>query len=447
MTKIYANIIQQVNTDKIRTEMMDDIEYLVVSSRTMPSDIIMNDIMYSGEQIDATINTIDETPAPMKHPMIDGKYVSASTQRAQNAFNESGGINKYVKKDGDSHVVDKWFMKSRLETTEQGKQLLAAINKGDPIHSSTGVIISKVAEKGKNKYGNYNYIANIDRFDHDAILIGECGAATPDEGVGLMVNSQEELEVIFVNLSTGLDMSESANKFREKLQEEVKTTFGSDYKSVYLCDHNADTVIFEVYENDAYTQYRASYEINGDVIALGQPGKVESEVVYKSADKGLFANAYRAFKDMFKPNSTIEQDDNPMKEKIIAALNAANVSTGDLNDDQLFDAYNKHMAIKVTANKADEPKPLTAEAIADLITNGVTAGIKAHTESQEIAVKTALVDQVIANSKSYTEEDKETLMATPEKVLNSMLPQKRAANLVDGIHTNNTEALSSVMPE
>ena len=445
MSKLFVNFVQKINASQIRDESMDGVDYIVVSSKTMPDDIVMNGIMYPADQIDATIKTIDESPAPLGHPMIDGKYVSAYNQRAQNTFNQAGGINKYIKKDGDSHIVEKWFVKELLTNTAQGKSLLDAIDKQEPINSSTGVILNKVASKGENKYGKYEFEARINHFDHDAVLIGDIGAATPEQGVGLMVNSQEEIETIFCNLSSGLDMSESANVLREKLSTEVNATFGGENKHAYMMDHNADTVIFELYENEEYTQYQAAYEIQGEIVKLGQHSKVEREVVYKSAETGMFANAYKAFKNIFKPTPTIEQDDNTMN-KFVTALNDAGVKTEGLSKDQLFEAYNTHITVTLAANKADEPKPLTAEAIADLITNGVTAGIKAHTDSQEIVVKSALVEQVIANNKLYTEDDKETLMATPEKVLNSMIPEKRAASLRDGIQHNSDDS-PAALPE
>ena len=62
--------------------------------------------------------------------------------------------------------------------------MLEAINRGEPIHTSTGIFLN-VEDSGVSEYG---YIAKDMYFDHDAILLGEEGAATPSQGVGMMVN-------------------------------------------------------------------------------------------------------------------------------------------------------------------------------------------------------------------------------------------------------------------
>ena len=322
--QVMVNVIHQVNASDIREEKLDGIDYIVINSKTMPDDIVMNGIMYPANEIDSTIQSINETPAPMGHPKIDGVYVSAFNQRAQNKFNQLGAINKYVGKEGSSHVVEKWIVKDRMETTDHGKALNEAIKNGGPIHSSTGVLIQRVENSGSNKYGEYNHVAKISHFDHDAILVNEAGAATPEKGVGLMVNSKEEIPFLFVNLSSGLDMSDSANNLREKLSSEVQSTFGNDITFTYLTDYNADTVIFETYTNGATSHFASKYEIteSGD-ITLSQPAEIDKQDKYEAVQPGLFANIKQMISNILNPTS--EQETDPMKEKMIAALNAASV--------------------------------------------------------------------------------------------------------------------------
>lgn len=383
MTKLFVNFLQKVQPNQIRTETLDNIDYMVIKSRTMPDDIVMNKMLYSTNQIDATIHTINETPAPIGHPIIDGKHVLAAGQRAQNAFNQSGGFNKYIGKEGNSHLVEKWFPKDRLATNEQGKALLDAIAKGEPIHSSTGVIHRKLPSIGENKYGKYEHEAIIVNFDHDAVLLGEPGAATPEQGVGLMVNSDnEDMEVLYINMA--------------------------DIKA-------SDTIK----EN------------------------INIEVTYNSTDKGLFANALQAFKDKFKtPTKTKPEQDDLIMNKLAIALNAVGVNTEGLDDGQLFEAYNKHM---LSVNAKNEVKALTAEDVASLIANALTK----HDDNKALAGKAALVESVIATNAKYTDADKEVLLATPELILNGLLPEKRAANLVDSLQNNDAgdSLLAIAMPQ
>jgi hypothetical protein len=70
--------------------------------------------------------------------------------------------------------------------------VLAAIDAGGPVHTSTGLLanLEPLANDGAAKFNARDIV-----FDHDAILLDEQGAATPDQGVGMLVNGQQ-VEVI-----------------------------------------------------------------------------------------------------------------------------------------------------------------------------------------------------------------------------------------------------------
>lgn len=72
--------------------------------------------------------------------------------------------------------------------------MLNAIDKGEPVHTSTGLLAMLDAANGDVPY---KFTARDIEFDHDAILLDEEGAATPEQGVGMMVNSAgEEIDVV-----------------------------------------------------------------------------------------------------------------------------------------------------------------------------------------------------------------------------------------------------------
>lgn len=80
--------------------------------------------------------------------------------------------------------------------SEGGRAVLAAIEKGEPVHTSTGLYCIPEAANGSV---DYKFVARSIEFDHDAILLDEEGAATPAQGVGMMVNAKgesQEIEVI-----------------------------------------------------------------------------------------------------------------------------------------------------------------------------------------------------------------------------------------------------------
>ena len=81
-----------------------------------------------------------------------------------------------------------------VDELQAGRELMEAVNKGEPIHTSTGLLCNiEDAPEG----AGFKHIARNIWFDHDAILLNEQGAATPDQGVGMMVNRKgEEIEVV-----------------------------------------------------------------------------------------------------------------------------------------------------------------------------------------------------------------------------------------------------------
>jgi hypothetical protein len=73
--------------------------------------------------------------------------------------------------------------------TERGRRVIEAIEAGEPIHTSTGVLCIPVEQAGVNDRGiEYTWVATQIELDHDAILLDEEGANTPADGVGLLVN-------------------------------------------------------------------------------------------------------------------------------------------------------------------------------------------------------------------------------------------------------------------
>lgn len=229
--QIRVNVSTQVNNKLIREEVVNGRTFIVVPSKTLPSNVIMNGGLYPEEEIAKSYKTLEGTPAPLGHPEHEGEYISANDARAY-LFN-IGGFNKNVeRKDGIVHV-EKWIDKEHAQ--RMAPELIDAINHGDPIHTSTGLLCNRGdAPRG----ADYDWVAlNLD-FDHDAILLGEVGAATPDQGVGMMVNGKRMMVV-----NATLDAMESERR------EFLSAALGDRR---YLVDYNEDELIFQAYESNEY---------------------------------------------------------------------------------------------------------------------------------------------------------------------------------------------------
>lgn len=184
-------------------ETLNGREVYRVASATLPDNVVMNGIMYPAEEIEASYSQLEGKPAPLGHPSVGGMYVSALHPQGINGYWVGAWNTNVTRKDGRV-FLDKIIDVEVANQTEKGKKLLAAINAGSPIHTSTGVLLD--LEKAPQGTNEYEFIARNMDFDHDAILMDEPGAATPEQGVGMMVNSKgEEIEVVNSYLESEAD--------------------------------------------------------------------------------------------------------------------------------------------------------------------------------------------------------------------------------------------------
>ncbi len=190
---IRVNIRTVANIGGVRRERRNGRDKIIVPSATLPDDVVMNEIRYPADEIAKGFGTLNGTLAPLGHPTIEGKFVSASHPEGIN-IGWIGAYNENVRRENGRVYLDKVIDVARAKESEGGKAVLAAIDAGEPIHTSTGLLCELEEASGEG----YKYIARNMEFDHDAILLGEEGAATPEQGVGMLVNSKGEREDIKV---------------------------------------------------------------------------------------------------------------------------------------------------------------------------------------------------------------------------------------------------------
>ena len=189
---IRVNVKSRVNNASIRREQRNGRDVVIVPSATLPDDVVMNRIKYPANVIEDGFKTLERTPAPLGHPQINGAYVNANDPEAINGF-WVGAWNENVRRENGRVFLDKVIDVTRAESTEQGRELLEAINQETPIHTSTGLFLD-VNEANEE---DYDLVATKMVGDHDCFLLNQEGAATPEQGVGVFVNSNgEKIEVI-----------------------------------------------------------------------------------------------------------------------------------------------------------------------------------------------------------------------------------------------------------
>jgi hypothetical protein len=207
-----SKVVVHVRCNKagaVRREKLNGRDVIIVPSATLPDDIVMNAIRYPAEEIEKSFMGLERTPAPLGHPSINGKFVSATDPEGINigwvgAFNTN--VRREKGKDGKHRVLlDKVIDVEVAQSSERGQRLLNAIEKGEPISTSTGLLCELEAANGDV---NYKHIARNMVWDHDALLLDEEGAATPAQGVGVFVNSANDGGEEITVVNSALDMAD-----------------------------------------------------------------------------------------------------------------------------------------------------------------------------------------------------------------------------------------------
>lgn len=267
MQKIRVNVRSRVNNADIRWEKRNGREYIVVPSATLPDNVVMNGGLYPAEEIEKSYLSLNGTLAPFGHPKVNGVYVSALHPAAINEFHV-GASNEKARREGGRVFVDKAIDIETAKLTENGRRVLDAINKGDPIHTSTGIMLEQDFEASGE---GYDWTARNMFFDHDAILLDEVGAATPEQGVGMMVNSdnseqeitvlnfsleecaEEEMEYAAMRMAEAMyrmDTAKALDGIKDRILGAVRGIFGSGGGSSEPNDNGADGLSVNSKEGD-----------------------------------------------------------------------------------------------------------------------------------------------------------------------------------------------------
>lgn len=277
MTKaVRVNVRHAIDNSTIRRERRDGRDYIVVPSATMPDGIVMNRVRYPADQIAKAYGSLENTPAPLGHPTIEGAFVSAKDPEGL-ARGWIGAWNRNVRRENGRVLADKVIDVATANQLDGGKTVLAAIDKGDPIHSSTGLYCVLTAVQND---ADVDWEASDIVFDHDAILIGEDGAATPSQGVGLMVNaaaglSGDKIDVINCTLADDMDrdigwsIESMLRAIERKEQLSLIDRIKNYITSLVQGDPTPDAPPGDALDDEEVTMDKAQYdELSGKVTAL-----------------------------------------------------------------------------------------------------------------------------------------------------------------------------------
>lgn len=225
--KVQVNVTTKVNSQAIRRESYNGREHLVLPSYTLPANVVMNEGLYTASEIDSHYQGLEGTLAPLGHPQLNGAFISAFSPEGINQ-GHIGAWNRNVKKSGNRIYLEKWVDTQIANQSEGGRELISrveAIERGEdvpPIHTSVAVFLDQLEPNEQQKATGAKWVAKIHGMDHDAILLHEVGAATPEQGVGLMVNADLATPL---KANSGALIGESYRDREQRLDRAAKERF------------------------------------------------------------------------------------------------------------------------------------------------------------------------------------------------------------------------------
>lgn len=394
-----------VNRDAVTRRSIDGVEHIIVSSSTLPDDIVMNGGLYPAEEIAKSFESLELTLAPVEHPTIDNQFISATDPRAIHDFH-AGAFNMNVRRENGRVHIDKFINVAEAMKTDRGKRLLDRIEELEtnsdprPIHTSVGVFVSaeELSEPQTNAAGDeFTWIARDMVFDHDAILLDSVGAAQPHQGVGVAVNKGVEFSVNsftvdpddstppakFDRLSALAGNQEDGMSF-DKIRQSVHEALGQSAIDVdWIEELFTDRVVF--WSGDQLFQVSFIIDNEGLTTIVGIPLPVERDVT-------------------FTPKTNQSEGD-AMRELMLKALAAKGITANaDISDVDLMAQYNELQANTSDSNDASgaDDKDGLAEVVANALkplAEQIT-GLQAKINATDDAELTRLAD-IVGNSEKY----------------------------------------------
>lgn len=389
MSKQLLHFNQTITGDMVRREIIDGAESIVIRSATLPDNIVMNGGLYPAEEIEKSFASLERVLAPVGHPKKNGKFISATDPYAVHNFDVGAYVANVERKNGKVYH-DTIINIEVAKQTERGRKLLDAIaameQTGEPIHTSTGVLLEREpldAPLVNTKGQEYSWVARNMSFDHNAILLNEPGAATPSQGVGLMVNAE------MVDMETFAIDEPSLEERREMLAEALKD-------HIIMAEQCDECDIEGIYPDSGYFVYetkigameeyrKRSYDIDEDGnVTIGEQFEVVREKkvwkLVKFIENMPFASSIQAAYNEAVNNQTSDEGLDMTKEEMQALLDAQAEKMQANFKQELATLTAKVETLEANAQAAEkaEREQLEANAKAKGFSDDVIAGMQTN---------------------------------------------------------------------
>ena len=173
MKNINFNMVTNTSREAVRAGR----GFVVLEAVACVGDTAMNGILYPLSVVNSHHAQLENKPAPLGHPSVDGVAVNADNFFIKGSFDIGAAVLQNTMRNGE-HIAEIWIDKEVAGRTTQGARLLDMIANKESIGVSTGLKPVKIRnEKGVDKNGQtYTQVLESFEYDHLAILINETPA-------------------------------------------------------------------------------------------------------------------------------------------------------------------------------------------------------------------------------------------------------------------------------
>lgn len=353
-------------------------------------EIVMNQMLYPADQLAAGAPSLEGRPAPAGHPKdSQGRFISALNGEAL-LTSYAGAICRNARHEGGRTLVDVVVNEAQAKAHPDGAKLVerldAAIsgNNAEPIHVSTGVLVQAIAANGESRGKKYSRIATNLQYDHLAFLLHEPGAGTPADGVGMFVNSdgtEAAVEVVNVSAAPEDRRGDGVLAWARQQLRRLLGNSGDDLSFDAITEQLYKGLTGGAWLREVFDRYAIWTDGNGKLYRQDYTVSSDGSVAWSGTAVEVTRKV--SYEDV---TNRQHQEQDPVKTQILAALNAAGITTDGLDDAALLAAYNKLVAQPVEAK-------LTAA-------NSKLAEIEANAQNAERAELDQAATKLAANSKA-----------------------------------------------
>lgn len=393
--------------------------------------IVMNSTLYPADQLAKGVATLNGKPAPAGHPKnAAGQYISALNGEALlDAY--IGSVCTNARHEGGRTLVDIVVNEAQARAHPDGLKLVERLdsaiagNNSDPIHVSTGLFVEPITANGESLGKKYSRIATNLQYDHLAILLNQQGAGTPEQGVGMFLNadgSEEEIETVTVNTDPEDRRSEGLLASAKALIRRLLGNGTSDVSFDQITSALYGLLPDGAWLQEVFDRYAVWRDQDGKLYRQDYAVSSEGSVAWSS-------NPVEVARRVDYLPITNRQEDDQVKETIIAALNAAGISgVAAMTDAQLLEAYNAVQAKPHLAAVAAMNEKLTAA-------NAKIAEHELAANAAKDAELTALATELAANTSLKPEDFKAMGL---ERCKELKAAGKKAAPVLPGMQGNSS---------